>query len=105
MDKNQTIEKLKSMRLGAMAELHRHNLQNNLYNDLAPDEYIALLVDHKWEERQSNKNQGLVKQAASRQNASIPGVDFSANRNLDKNRNTCNGALVILKNWQSRMVR
>lgn len=85
MNKNQTIEKLKGMRLSAMAELHRHNLQNNLYNDTTPDEYIGLLVDHEWEERQNNKIQRLIKQAAFRQKATMADIDFSVNRNLDKN--------------------
>ena len=85
MNKNQTIEKLKGMRLGAMAELHRHNLQNNLYNDTTPDEYLSLLVDHEWEERQNNKIQRLIKQACFRQKATIADIDFTTNRNLDKN--------------------
>ena len=85
MNKNQTIEKLKGMRLNAMAAMHHHNLQNNLYNDSTPDEYISLLVDHEWEERQNNKIQRLIKQAAFRQKATIADIDFTANRNLDKN--------------------
>ncbi len=32
MNNNQTIEKLKQMRLGAMAELHLQNIKNNQFN-------------------------------------------------------------------------
>jgi len=85
MNKNQTIEKLKSMRLNAMANRYQHHLQNNLYNDITPDEYITLLVDHEWEERQNNKVQRLIKQAGFRQKASIADVDFTTARNLEKN--------------------
>jgi len=85
MNKNQTIEKLKSMRLNPMANRHQHYLQNNLHNDITPDEYLALLVDHEWEERQNNKVQRLIKQAGFRQKASIADVDFTTARNLEKN--------------------
>jgi DNA replication protein DnaC len=85
MNKNQTIEKLKSMRLNAMASQYQHHLQNNLYNDITPDEYITILVDHEWEQRQNNKFHRLIKQAGFRQKASLAEVDFTTVRNLEKN--------------------
>jgi len=85
MNKNQTIEKLKSLRLHAMASMYQHHLQNNLYGDSTPDEYIALLTDHEWEERQNAKIQRLIKQAGFRQKASVADVDFTTTRNLEKN--------------------
>jgi len=85
MNKNQTIEKMKSMRLNAMASMYGHHLQNNLHNDSTPDEYISLLTDHEWEDRENKKIQRLLKQAAFRQNATIVDVDYASVRNLDKN--------------------
>ncbi len=85
MNKNQTVEKLKSMRLHAMANMYQHHLQNNLYSDATADEYIGLLTDHEWEERQNNKIQRLLKQAGFRQKASIADIDYSNARNLEKN--------------------
>lgn len=85
MNKNQTIEKLKGMRLHAMANLYLHHIQNNQYSDTSPDEYLSLLVDHEWEERQNNKIQRLLKQASFRQKASVADVDFTTSRNLEKN--------------------
>ncbi len=85
MNTNQTIEKLKSMRLHAMAQMYLHHIQNNLYSDCTPDEYLSVLVDHQWEERQNNKIQQLIKQANFRQKASIADVDFTTARNLEKN--------------------
>lgn len=85
MNKYQTIEKLKNMRLDAMANMYMHHIQNNLYSDSTPDEYLSVLVDHQWEERQNNKIQRLIKQAAFRQKASIADVDYTTARNLDKN--------------------
>jgi DNA replication protein DnaC len=85
MNKNQTIEKMRNMRLNAMAGMYQHHLQNNLYSDSTPDEYISLLVDHEWEERQNTKIQRLIKQARFRQKATIMEVDFTAVRNLERN--------------------
>ena len=85
MNTNQTIEKLKSMRLHAMAQMYLHHIQNNLYSGCTPDEYLSVLVDHQWEERQNNKIQQLMKQANFRQKASIADVDFTTARNLEKN--------------------
>lgn len=68
-----------------MASQYQHHLQNNLYNDITPDEYLTILVEHEWEERQNNKVQRLIKQAGFRQKASIADVDFTTARNLEKN--------------------
>ncbi len=85
MNKNQTIEKMRNMRLNAMAGMYQHHLQNNLYSDSTPDEYISLLVDHEWEERQNTRIQRLIKQARFRQKATIMEVNFTAVRNLERN--------------------
>jgi len=85
MNNNQTIEKLKQMRLGAMAQLHLHHVKNNQFNDITPDEYLALLADHEWEDRQNKKISRLLNQAGFRQKASIAEVNFTDLRNLDKN--------------------
>ena len=85
MNNNQTIEKLKQMRLGAMAELHLQYVKNNRLNDNTPDEYLAILTDHEWENRQNLKISRLIKQAGFRQKADITEINFDATRNLDKN--------------------
>jgi len=85
MNNNQTIEKLKQMRLGAMAQLHLQHVKNNELNDITADEYLALLTDHEWEDRQNRKIDRLFKQANFRQKASLAEVNYASNRNLDKN--------------------
>lgn len=85
MDNNQTIEKLRQMRLSAMAELHLQYVKNNKLNDATPDEYLALLTQHEWDSRQNQKVNRLIKQAGFRQKADITEVDYAASRNLDKN--------------------
>lgn len=85
MNKNQTIEKLNSMRISAMASMHQNNLKNNLYGHLTADEYLDLLTDHEWEDREQKKLNRLLQQADFRQQAAINDVDFTSQRNLEKN--------------------
>jgi len=85
MNNDQTLEKLKQMRLSAMAALHVQQLENNLYSDMTCDEYLSILVDHEWEQRQQQKIDRLFKQACFKQKASIAEIRFTQQRNLDKN--------------------
>ncbi len=85
MNNNQTIEKLKQMRLKAMADLHYQHLKNNQFSEVTADEYLALLTDHEWEDRQNKKIVRLLHQASFRQKATIAEVSYSEVRNLDKN--------------------
>ena len=85
MNNNQTIEKLKQMRMSAMAELHLQYVKNNQLNDITTDEYLGLLIEHEWEHRQNMKIERLIKQARFRQKASIAEVSYVHSRNLDKN--------------------
>ncbi|MGG5599588.1 IS21-like element helper ATPase IstB [Myroides sp. C8-3] len=85
MDNNQTIEKLKAMRLNDMATLHSRHLKDNTTTSFTIDEYIALLTDHEYENRQNRKVERLIKQANFRQNASIADINYTHHRDLDKN--------------------
>ena len=85
MNNNQTVEKLKQMRLGAMAELHLQQLKDNRISSSTADEYLALLTDHQWEDRQNKKIERLLKQAKFKQQASLADINYTQNRNLDKN--------------------
>lgn len=85
MNNNHTIERLKQMRLSAMAELHLQHVKNNRLNDNTPDEYLSLLTDHEWESRQNQRMDKLIKLAAFRQKASVEEVSYTQVRNLDKN--------------------
>lgn len=85
MNNNQTIEKLRQMRITAMAELHQQNIKTNKLSDVTADEYIGLLTDHEWEDRQHKKVSRLLKQAGFKQKSSIAEVSYAEARNLDKN--------------------
>jgi len=85
MNNSHTVEKLRQMRISAMAELHVQHVKNNAMEGLTPDEYLALLTDHEWESRQNQKIERLLKQASFRQNANVEEVRFDTTRNLDRN--------------------
>lgn len=93
MNNNQTIEKLKQMRLGAMASLHLQHIKDNRLESLTADEYLALLTDHEWDHRQNRKIDRLLTQANFRQKANLTDVNYTQNRNLDKNMFTRLGTL------------
>ena len=85
MNNNQTVEKLRQMRLMAMASLHLRQVSQNNQEKFSPDEYLALLTDHEYEDRQNRKIQRLIMQANFRQQASIAQINYQAGRNLDRN--------------------
>ncbi|MBZ9731704.1 IS21-like element helper ATPase IstB, partial [Salegentibacter sp. JZCK2] len=88
-----TIEKLKQMRLGAMAQLHQQHIKDNRIENITADEYLALLIDHQWEDRQNRKIERLLKQAGFKQEANLSDVNYTQQRNLDKNMFTRLGTL------------
>ena len=85
MNNEQTIEKLKQMRLTAMAQLHLQYVRDNGVADITADEYLAMLTDHQWEDRQNRKIQRLLKQAGFAQSANLAEVNHAQERNLDRN--------------------
>ena len=85
MNQNPTLDKLKAMRLNAMAELYNQHLTQNACQGMTFDEQLALLVEHQWEDRQNKKIERLLKHAAFKQQASIVDMKYATQRNLDRN--------------------
>ena len=84
MNNQATIEKLKLMRLTAMAETHYSHLESNMYQDHTLDQYLAVLADREWEHRQNRKITNLIKGARFRISADIKEVDYISKRNLNR---------------------
>jgi len=85
MNHHPTLEKLKAMRMSAMAQLYSQHLTQNTSEKMTFDEQLALLVDHQWEDWQNRKIDRLLKQACFKQQASMVNIDYATPRNLDKN--------------------
>jgi len=85
MNNQNTIDKMKQMRLTAMAEMHYINTENSINQQYTNDQYVTMLIDQEWENKQNNKIKNLIKKADFRYPASIKEIDYSANRQLDRN--------------------
>lgn len=85
MNHQTSIEKMKQMRLTAMAETYYNSLQTGMYKDYTIDQFIALLVDQEWEYRHNKKIENLIATAKFRDQACIENIDFTASRSLDRN--------------------
>lgn len=84
MNPHNTLEKMRAMRLPAMAKLYQQSLDSNLYNELSLDEVMATLIDAEWEDRQQRKIAGLIKRAGFRQQAAVTDIDYHPDRGIDK---------------------
>lgn len=59
-----TIDTLRQMHMGAMAQALEEQLLNyETYGELAFEERLGLLVDAEWSKRQSNKLSRFIKSA------------------------------------------
>ena len=85
MNHQTSIEKMKQMRLTAMAETYYNSLQTGMCKDYTIDQFIALLVDQEWEYRHNKKITNLIASAKFRDQACVEDIDFSASRSLDRN--------------------
>jgi|SRR5690625_48559 len=104
MNNNQTLEKLRQMRLKAMASLHEQYLEDNRIGSMTTDEYLALLVDHQWEDRLNRKIERLTKQARFKQKASLAEITYKPERNLDKAMFTRLGTLGFMERHENLII-
>ncbi len=80
-----TIEKLRSMRLGAMADAFESQSRGHEYDGLSFNERIGMLVDAEYHKRRSNKIQRAIKVASFRfPDACIESIEYHEDRKLDK---------------------
>jgi hypothetical protein len=70
----QTVEKLKTMRLHAMADFVQALLQNVPAGDLSVAEQIGMMVDHEWLARENRRLGLLLKNAKIPANACVEDI-------------------------------
>jgi len=81
---NQTIEKMREMKLYGMARAAESAIEVGL-KGITPDEFLAHLVDAEYDDRYNRRLARLIKNARFRYRAQIEDIDFSLERGLDKN--------------------
>lgn len=82
---NQTLEKLRLMRLYGMYDAFKTSLENTLKEQMTPDQFIFHLVSNEWDNRRNRAMDRAIKAAAFRYNASLEEIDYSFERGLDRN--------------------
>ena len=81
---NQTINKMSKMRMNLMAQIHHQRLQENLHQEYSVDEYVNMLIEQEWEERQNKKIKRLIASAKFKTHARVADIDYKFTRALDK---------------------
>jgi DNA replication protein DnaC len=80
-----TIDKLKSLRLDAMAAAWSEQQKRGDLSKMGFDERFALLIDAEWLDRENKRVARCLKEAKLRlSQACVEDIDFTARRELDK---------------------
>ena len=80
----QTLEKLRALRLHGMAEAFRAQSEQISITELSFEERFALLVDQQWNWRQNRALERRLSKAKLRHHASVEDLDFRTPRGLDR---------------------
>jgi DNA replication protein DnaC len=81
----ETLEKIKKLRLLGMARAYETSLENDRILKLSADELIKMLVEAEWDDRLNRNIERRMRNAKFRYQSSIESIDYDADRNLDKN--------------------
>lgn len=84
MSYQQTLEKMRTMKLSGMARSFQSSLEVG-FDKMTPDELIGFLIDAEYDDRNNRKLSRLLKASNLRYQASIEHLNFQHKRNLDKN--------------------
>lgn len=95
--KNDTLKKLKAMRLPTFAEAYQmQNDRKPEYQSMSFHERLMLLVDAEYDSRHNNNIKRLVKNARlSELSAFLGSIDYLPDRHLDKD---------LLKPWRTTII-
>jgi len=94
---NQTLEKLRLMRLFGMHDAFKTSLENTLKEQMTQDQFIFHLVSSEWDNRRNRAIGRAIKTACFRYNASLEEIDYSLERGLDRNQVDRLAALEFIK--------
>ncbi len=81
----QTITRLKEMKLYGMHSAFRASLETGNMNEMTTDEMVAHLVEEEWDDRHNRKITRGIINAKFRYKASVEQMNFETDRGMDKN--------------------
>ncbi len=82
---DQTLEKMKTMKLYGMVRAFRTSLESGNAEKYTSDELLSMLIDSEWDERCNRKLERSVSNARFRYKASVEQINFDSDRELNKN--------------------
>lgn len=104
MNPQHTVEKMQAMRMKTMARLYHQAISENLYSDMGFDEFMGMLIDHEWEEREQRRIANLISASGLKASASPNDIDYTSRRNLDKKQLQRLLSLDFVKNGESLII-
>jgi DNA replication protein DnaC len=81
----ETLEKLKKLRLLGMARAYETSLENDKLNTLSADELVKMLIEAEWDDRLNRNIERRLRYARFRYQSCMEKVDYQSERNLDRN--------------------
>lgn len=78
------LNKMSQMKLHGMLHMYQTMLDSRTHQDLTHDEWISILIQSEWEDRENKKINRYLRLAKFRYGASIEEINFTASRGLDK---------------------
>jgi DNA replication protein DnaC len=101
---NQTLEKLRQMRLYGMHDAFKTSLENNLKEQMTQDQLVFHLVSSEWDNRKNRAIDRAVKAATFRYNASLEEIEYSFERGLDRNQVERLAAMEFIRDYKDLFI-
>jgi hypothetical protein len=79
-----TLEKMNQMKFYGMKNSLQNLVETNQHQRLTNDEFISMLIQAVWEDRENRRIDRYLKAARFRYRASVEEINFEKHRNLDK---------------------
>ena len=79
-----TLEKMNQMKFYGMKNTLQNLVETNQHHTLTNDEFISMLIQAEWEDRENRRINRYLKAARFRYKASVEEINFEKHRNLDK---------------------
>jgi len=80
-----TLTKMKQMKLYGMHGAFRTAIETGKTNDYTMDQFVSMLTDAEWDDKNNRKIARLIKNARFRYKSSIENIVYDETRNIDRN--------------------
>ncbi len=80
-----TLTKMKQMKLYGMHGAFKTAIETGRTNDYTLDQFVSMLTDAEWDDKNNRKIERLIKNARFHYKASIENIVYEQARNIDKN--------------------